>query len=107
MRLSVVCTQLLPEDSVTPEGGQEVGLSGGSGSQLHLLDLNSDLLRLRHTRTQRERCPHRRCLLIGCEGDPWEATGGGAATLGLVERCSSRLVLDWTRTYRGTTEEKS
>lgn len=98
VRLSVVGTQLLPEDPVTPQGRQEPSLSGGSGSKLHLLDLDRDLLRLRDTRTQWEGRAHRRCLLIGCKRDPWEAGGGGAATLGLVERRSGRLVLDWCRT---------
>lgn len=43
VRLSVVCTQLLPKDSVSPWGGQKAALSLRPTSKLHFLNLNGHL----------------------------------------------------------------
>lgn len=43
VRLSVVCAQLLPEDSVSPWGGQKAALSLRPASKLHFLNLNGHL----------------------------------------------------------------
>lgn len=43
VRLSIVCTQLLPEDSVPTWGGQKAALSLWPTTKLHLLNLNGNL----------------------------------------------------------------
>lgn len=43
VRLSIVCTQLLPEDSVPTWGGQKAALSLCPTTKLHLLNLNGNL----------------------------------------------------------------